>query len=247
MHTTKPRDVLGALPEIKGFQEVTLIDWDEKISSILFLGGCNFRCGFCHSSSLVTGVNSLESIPFDNVAGFLKEKQGWIDGVVITGGEPTLHEERLFNLITAIKALGFSVKLDTNGTRPNIVKKLTDEGYVDYIAMDIKAPFVKEAYEKAAGVQVDIDIIKLSKDTIINSGIDYEFRTTVVPGIIGAFEIVEISKQLTGAKKYCLQQFVGRDCIDSTFISTKPYSLKEIERMATLAAEHLPKVIIRRN
>ncbi|NQT95960.1 MAG: anaerobic ribonucleoside-triphosphate reductase activating protein [Candidatus Omnitrophica bacterium] len=239
--------VTKTLPEIKGFQETTLIDWDGKIASIIFLGGCNFRCGFCHSSSLVTHPEKLESVSFNDIASFLGSKRGWVDGVVITGGEPTLCKERLINLINEIKEFSLLVKLDTNGTCPDILKKLIGDKLVEYIALDIKAPLRADIYSKVAGIDIDIDKIIASKDLIINSGIDYEIRTTVVPTLIGADEVVDIAKSIHPAKKYCIQQFVPRDTIDPFFLSTKPYSVTELEKMAQAASKYLPKVHLRRN
>lgn len=217
------------LPDIKGFQEITLIDWEGKVASIIFLGNCNFKCGFCHSKELVFNYNQLETVPFDIIRAFLNSKKSWVDGVVITGGEPTLYGQRLINLCQKIKELGDLVKLDTNGTNPSLLKSLINNRLVDYFAMDIKTSLEKESYSKAAGVDVNIDDIILSKDIIMNSGIDYEFRTTFVPGIVDLKSIEDISKQINGAKKYCVRQFVPRDTIDPLFMQVKPYSEKEFD------------------
>lgn len=233
------------LPSIKGFQEVTLIDWVGKVASIIFLGGCNLRCGFCHSSSLVLDKDNLASIPFEDIASFLKEKKGWVDGVVITGGEPTLEDEKLFTLISAIKKLGLLVKLDTNGTNPNSLKRLIDERMLDYISMDIKAPLSTEDYNNATNVYINISDIIYTKDIIINSNIDYEFRTTAVPGVVSIANIAEIAKSIIPAKKYCIQQFLPADPIDKSFLDLKPYPVEELYEMATIASEFLPQVIVR--
>lgn len=233
------------LPDIKGFQEVTLIDWEGKIASVIFLGGCNFRCGFCHSSGLVLGPESIASVPFKEVAAFLREKKGWVDGIVITGGEPTLEGEKLFNLISAVKEEGFLVKLDTNGTGPKVLERLIAAGMPDYISMDIKTQLSPARYGRAAGVYADIDSIILSKNLILNSALDYEFRTTAVPGVVTASDIIEIAKSIRPAKRYCIQQFVPRDPIDKSFLKTAPYPSEELRRMAALASEYLPCVIVR--
>jgi len=241
----KMKPNLKALPAIKGFQETTLIDWEGRIASIIFLGGCNFRCGFCHSSSLVLDSSEFSGLSFDNILAFLNKKKGWIDGVVITGGEPTHYEEKLVNLIDEIKEEGFLVKVDTNGANPNLIRKMIKGKTVDYIAMDIKAPLLAESYAKAVGVSVDIDNIILSKDMIISSDIEYEFRTTVVPGIIDRRNILEIASSIASAKKYCLQQFVPRDTLDKGFLKVRPYPKEELDKMATLASEHVHNVIVR--
>ena len=233
---------------IKGFQEVSLLDWDGKIASILFLPGCNFRCPFCHSPSLVTGHNELEDIPFEIIQEYLKKRRDWVDAVVITGGEPTIHED-IFELIYALKALSYSVKLDSNGTNPEALREIIKQRLIDYFAIDIKAPFTNgcSQYNKAAGVNVDIESIAESVKLVISSGIDHEFRTTAVPGIIGRSQIMEIARSLNGAKKYCIQQFVTRETLDPSYLNIKPYQKEELERLALLAGEHLNNVKVRFN
>jgi pyruvate formate lyase activating enzyme len=234
-------------PLIKGFQESTLIDWDGRIASIIFLGGCNFRCGFCHSKALVDDFTSIETIPFCRIADFLKNKKEWIDGVVITGGEPTIYENSLLDFINAIRDLGFGVKLDTNGTNPKLLKKIIENNMVDYIAMDIKAPLNEIDYENAVRCSVDIEKIILSKDILLTSDFDYEFRTTIVPGIINKENIISIADDIKKAKKYCLQQFVPRDTLDPEFLLLPPYSIEDIQEMAESILPYLEKVIVRPN
>jgi pyruvate formate lyase activating enzyme len=233
------------IPPIRGFQESTLVDWDGKLAATLFLGGCNFRCGFCHSKLLVEDPSNIESVPFCKIAEFLKKKKGWIDGVVIMGGEPTIYEGTLVALIKAIKDLGFQVKLDTNGTNPGLLDKLINFNLLDYVAMDIKAPLEKTVYSKAAGISVDMDKIISSKDILLSSAIEYEFRTTVVPGIVNTLEISKIARSISGAKKYCLQQFVARDTIDPSYLTVKPYTKEEIQHMAYLASRYLVNVLVK--
>jgi len=244
----QPPGVIGTwlnMPPVKGFQEVTLIDWDRKIASVLFLGGCNLRCGFCHSSTLATASESLETIPFEYISKFLLSKRGWIDGVVITGGEPMLDKAGLFELVKEIKKMGLLVKVDTNGTRPDVLKEIIKSRLVDYIAMDIKAVFTKEKYLKATGVDVVLDDIITSKNLLLSEKIDYEFRTTVVPGIVDIVDVSEIAKTIKGAKKYCLQQFVPRDAIDKSFLNVKPYSPDILTQMVSAASEYLPNVVLK--
>ena len=233
------------MPPIKGFQEATLIDWDKKIASVLFLGGCNLRCGFCHSSALATASESLETIPFEYISKFLLTKKGWIDGVVITGGEPMLDKLGLFELVKAIKKMGLLVKVDTNGTRPDVLKEVIENRLVDYIAMDIKTALTQEKYLKATDVDFALDDVITSKNLLLSEGIDYEFRTTVVPGIVDIADIAEIAKVIKGAKKYCLQQFVPRDAIDKSFLNVKPYSPDILTKMIAAASEYLPNVVLK--
>lgn len=230
---------------IRGFQEITLIDWEGKIASIIFLAGCNFRCGFCHSGSLVLAGKKAETISFEGIESFLKEKKGWVDGVVITGGEPTLDEKRLSALALCIKDLGLLVKLDTNGSRPRVLKRLIRSKAIDYIAMDIKVPLAEGAYRKAAGASVNIEDIIASKEIILDSGIGHEFRTTVVPGLIGVSDIAKIAKSIISAKKFCLQQFSPRDTLDPSYLKIKPYPTEELYKMASIASEYLPCVVVR--
>jgi len=137
---------------IKGLQKTTLVDYPNKVACTIFLPRCNFRCGFCYNKDLVIDYDRLPSIQEEEIINFLKEKKKWLDGVVFTGGEPTLHRE-LPNFIKKIKEMGFLVKIDTNGTNPKMLKELIDNNIVDYIAMDIKAPL--EKYDKITGVNVD--------------------------------------------------------------------------------------------
>lgn len=234
-------------PFIKGFQESTLIDWDGKVASIIFLGGCNFRCGFCHSKALVEDFASIETIPFYKIVEFLKEKKDWIDGVVVTGGEPSMHKRALIELLMAIRSLGFQVKLDTNGASPELLKEIMDNRMADYIAMDIKAPLCEKYYRSAVKCNVDIERIALSKDIILNSDSDYEFRTTVVPGIIDKENIISIAKAIKNAKRYCLQQFVPRDTLDPAFLSLKPYKIEEIRGMADSIQQYVKNIVVRPN
>ena len=234
-----------ALPEIKGLQKTTLIDWEGKVASVLFIGGCNFRCGFCHSKDLVLNPEKLESISYHDVDSFLLSKKGWIDGVVITGGEPTLDEEKLINLISKIKEIPLLVKLDTNGTNPELLKDVLDRNLLDYIAMDIKAPLDKTLYSSVVGVDVDIDKIIKSRDLIVSSGIDYEFRTTAIPDIISIQEIESIVKSISPCKRYRIQQFQSKDTLDETFTNLKPIKLEALQKMAILANKYIPDTSIR--
>lgn len=231
--------------DIKGFREISLIEWDGKICSIIFLAGCNFKCPYCHSPSLVLNKQMGESIPFSYIRQFLLNKKDWVDGVVITGGEPTLNDY-LFDLITQIKSLSKDVKLDTNGTNPDVIYELISKKMVDYIAMDIKTALLDD-YKKATGTDFDVTRIRDSIRLIIDSKIDHEFRTTVVPGVVDRDDIISIAKLIKGCKRYVLQQFVPRDTLDPAFMEIKPYPLEVIEDMAALAGSLLENVSIRRN
>ena len=228
---------------IKGFIETSFLDWDGKLSSVIFLPGCNFRCPYCQNYPIILAPEELPDIPFEGVEKFLNEHKGWIDGVVISGGEPTIYAE-LTELIQKIKRLGFLVKLDTNGSNPEMLKELIGQKLIDYVAMDINAPLDKR-YSPASGVEVVLDKIKESIQILMNSDIGYEFRTTVVPTFLGEEEIVEIARSIAGAKKYVLQQFNPRQTLDPRLEIIEPYSKKEMEKMVNLAKDYVQTASLR--
>ncbi|HEY8444227.1 MAG TPA: anaerobic ribonucleoside-triphosphate reductase activating protein [Clostridia bacterium] len=186
--------------KIAGYIKNSFVDYPAHISCAVFLGGCNFDCWYCHNRPYIRSAGDIDA---DEALEFLKSRKGWIQGVVITGGEPTLNKE-LPEFIKKVKDLGYPVKLDTNGSRPDVLKSLIDQGLIDYVAMDYKAPL--EKYALVAGVPVDILAIKKSVEIIMNSGIDYEFRTTFAPTLTKE-DIVKIVQEIKGAKRYSLQQY----------------------------------------
>jgi len=187
--------------QIAGLQKTSLIDYPNKISTVVFTQGCNFRCGFCHNKELVTFDKTTDQFLEKDVLAFLKKRQNIIEAVVITGGEPTLQKD-LISFISKIKKIGFYIKLDTNGSNPSIIKKLLKLKLLDYIAMDIKAPF--SSYQKLTNSKINISKIKNSISLIIKSDIDYEFRTTMMP-FFTIDDIKEISMIIKGAEKFYLQ------------------------------------------
>jgi pyruvate formate lyase activating enzyme len=190
---------------IGGLQKLTLIDYPGKIAATVFTASCNFRCPFCHNPELVLADWSDQgAIKEKDFFDFLKNRKGKLEGVCLTGGEPTLQPD-ILKFITKIKKLGLEVKLDTNGLRTDVLKSIISEQLVDYIAMDIKNSI--QNYEKACGIKLDKERIELSVDLIMNSRIDYEFRTTVVPGIHTEKDFVEIGQWINGAEKYVLQRY----------------------------------------
>ncbi|MBN3033232.1 MAG: anaerobic ribonucleoside-triphosphate reductase activating protein [Candidatus Saganbacteria bacterium] len=231
--------------DLRGFLETSFLDWDGKVSSVVFLPECNFNCPCCSNWLLVHEPGSLPAVELEKIERFLTERKDFIDGVVITGGEPTVHPW-LPELIKHFKDLGLSVKLDTNGTNPKMLQRLVarDSRLVDYVAMDIKAP-LNEKYEAAAGVKVDLAKIRESIKLIMNSGIDYEFRTTVVPNVIGKMEIEEIAAAIAGAKKYALQQFVPAHSLIKEMQALDPHPGETIKEMAELAKKYVANTIVR--
>ncbi|HOS87860.1 MAG TPA: anaerobic ribonucleoside-triphosphate reductase activating protein [Candidatus Pacearchaeota archaeon] len=218
---------------IGGLQKVTLVDYPGKVACTLFLTGCNFRCPFCYSKELVLPeeIKKHPKLDLDYIFSFLKERQGLIDGVVLCGGESTIYSE-LPELCQKIKAMGFSVKLDTNGSHPEMLKKLIDNKLIDYIAMDIKAPLEQEKYNQANGVNVSIKKIKESIDLIKKSGIDYEFRSTIVQGLHSEDDIIKMAQDIAPAEKYFLQQFRNeKGTLNPAFAKSQPFSNEVLEKI----------------
>jgi len=213
---------------ICGLQKVTLIDFPGLVACTVFLSGCNFRCPWCYSKELVLPQNvksqpKISELYFFN---FLKTRRGLLGGVVVCGGEPTIHKE-LPGFIKKIKKMGYPVKLDTNGSNPGVLKKLIGDNLLDYVAMDIKqnpkSKIQNSKYNQATGVRIDLSKIEQSVELIKNSGVDYEFRTTVVPGVHTKEDIIQIAKWLSPAKKYYLQNFRPEKTIDPEFEKARPY------------------------
>ena len=228
---------------IKGWQKNSLIDYSPYTSSVLFLGGCNFRCSYCHNPDLVLNFNKIPDIDINEVIYYLENKKKWIDGIVITGGEPTINKD-LPLFISKFKELGLKVKLDTNGTNPSVIKELIDAKLVDYIAMDIKTALGD--YEKVAAVHIDKEKIKESVSIIKNSSIDYEFRCTMIPGLVGKKEIFLISRWLEGSKRFVIQNFRSdRGLIDDRLKGVKPYSKGYLDEIASEIKKYFDEVEVR--
>ena len=214
--------------EIGGLQKNTLIDYPGRLAATVFLCGCNFRCPWCYSKELVlpAEIQKQPKIMEKDFFAFLRERKGLLEGVVICGGEPTVHQE-LPDFIKKIKKMGYLVKLDTNGSNPQMLKKLIEDHLLDYVAMDVKLP--KEKYRellKTDGKNID-ESIKILK----NSKIDHEFRTTVVPTVHAKEDIIKIAKWLSPAKKYYLQNFRPEKTIDPEFEKIKAYPEEYLSEM----------------
>lgn len=226
---------------INGFQKLTILDYPGKVACIVFTPGCNFRCPFCHNASLVTHIDKETYVEVDEVLAYLKKRQGLLDGVVITGGEPLL-QEGIEEFIAEIKSLGYSVKLDTNGSFPEKLISIVEKGLVDYVAMDIKNS--KEKYGMTIGLK-DFDIAPMEKsvDFLLQGKVDYEFRTTVVKDFHTIDDIQDIVVWLKGAHKYFLQNFV--DSGDLITDGLEPVSALLLKEMKEKATEFIPSVEIR--
>ena len=200
---------------IAGLQKMTLLDYPGKVACTVFLPGCNFRCPFCHNSELLGGDGEAVMTDAELLA-FLKKRQGILEGVCITGGEPTLQKE-LPDLLRRIKELGYPVKLDTNGYRPQVLRALVEEGLVDYVAMDVKNG--PDAYAETAGVPLELSRIEQSLAFLLEGKVDYELRTTVVHPLHSVASIQDMAQwleKLQGKSKFrklFLQSFVDRDTV----------------------------------
>lgn len=226
-----------------GLQKTTLIDYPGKVAATVFTAGCNFFCAFCHNPSLVL-VQKTPDFPFLSEEQFfwwLEKKIGLLEGICITGGEPTIHED-LPRFIENIKDLGFLVKLDTNGSNPKMLEELINNQLVDYIAIDVKVPLKR--YPEVYPEMVDTDSIKRSVH-LVQQVPEYEFRTTVVPYLLKEKDLLEIARWLNGSKKYVLQQFRPQNTLNPEVSKLEPYSEKELRRFCELLKDYFEKCEVR--
>lgn len=219
-----------------GFQKTTLIDYPDAFASLVFTGGCNFRCPYCYNPELVN-TYTIPQYGSKEIIEHLKKQKGKIEALCISGGEPLLYRERLINFIDEVKSLDIKIKLDTNGSQPQWLKKAN----VDYIAMDIKTSREKYSQVFMQNENVEEMLAKISEsiDYIMTYGKDYEFRTTVVPGLITESDIEDIAKNfIPGAKKYYLNQFRPQITLDESFGNLQPYSDDTLQKMANICKNY---------
>ncbi len=212
---------------IKGFIETSFVDWPGNISAVIFLPHCNFRCSYCHNADLVLHPDIIENISFDQVVERLRKLRGWVDGVCVSGGEPTIHWF-LPDLLRAFKELGFLTKLDTNGSNPAMLAALLSAGVVDYIAMDIKGPLEDDAYCKITGVNGVTEAVKKSINIIRTGAVPYEFRLTVIPKYHQPADIYRVAKELSGVQKLTLQNFNPEHTLDPLLKTSTPYRHEDL-------------------
>lgn len=226
---------------IYGLQKLSLLDFPGKTACTVFTGGCNWRCPFCHNASLVIGLDEVEPVNEGEFFAFLKKRQGILDGVSITGGEPLLQHD-IKEFIERIRGLGYLIKLDTNGSNPEMLKELVVAGLIDYVAMDIKNS--PDSYAKTTGIaDVDLKSVSDSATFLMQSGVDYEFRTTVVKELHCAEDFEKIAVWLKGAKRYFLQSFADSgDILGGNFSAC---SETELEEFRTILQKSIPTVTIR--
>ncbi len=213
-----------------GFQKFTLIDYPGKVACMVFTIGCNFRCPYCHNKELVD--ETVEHTHSEKeILDFLEKRKGVLDGIVVTGGEPTIHDD-LLDFLQKVKNKGFLIKLDSNGTHPDVLLEAIEKNLVDYIAMDIKSPLSR--YSQTVARPVDVTAIKKSIDILLHSPIEYEFRTTVLKSLLSPDDIVEISTEIRGAQKYYLQKYIPTHILNPQFRNKVTYTDAEFEYVKDL-------------
>lgn len=210
---------------IVGLQRLSLIDYPGRLCATAFTSGCNFRCPYCYNVDIVLGHQAMEKIPEAYVLSLLYQRRGFLDGLCVGGGEPTIHNG-LLAFLYKVKSIGYLVKLDTNGSKPKRLKKLMEERVVDYVAMDVKAPLRR--YPEVARCKVDADEVVRSIRLLRRGRVDHEFRTTVVPGLLDGDDLEEIAQTLAGSKRFVIQQFRPGRTLDPEFMDVKPYSENDL-------------------
>lgn len=230
---------------ISGLQKLTLLDFPGHLAAIVFLDGCNFRCPFCQNSSLVLPGENLPSISMDEFRRFLKKRSGILEGICVTGGEPTLHKE-LPDFLSMIRQEGYLTKLDTNGTNPDMLRYLLDNNLLNYVAMDIKAG--RDNYAKVSGIAADSPLlarIEQSVQLLLGSNIDYEFRTTVTGGLHTEDDFHDIAQWIRGCSRYYLQSF--RDCEEILMKNHSFYTFSEekMNHFLEIVQKEIPQAMLR--
>ena len=226
----------ACLPPIKGFLETSFIDWPGKLCAILFVGGCNFRCPFCHNHPLVLAPEGMETIAFEEIMSRLAARKNWLAGVCISGGEPTLSPG-LPKMIARLKAEGWAIKLDTNGSRPEVLAQLLGDNLLGMVAMDVKTVLVQDKYERCAGGPVDLGAIRKSIDLLRQSGIPHEFRMTAAPTLHTEEDIVAWAKQFDRTRaRLTLQNFNPRTTLDALYEKEQGFAPEIFSRLAALVA-----------
>ena len=219
------------MTEIKGFLETSFVDWPGKICSVLFLPHCNFRCPYCHNHPLIFHPEQYTSVPIEEVLSYLRSYGNWIDGICVTGGEPTLQDD-LPLLIHEIKRQGFLVKLDTNGSNPQMLENLINARQIDFISMDVKAPLDPFSYRRSTGLPINLSLISRSIEILKRGEVEYEFRMTVVPGLHQEEDIKNLGNQLRVGPRLVLQNFNPENPLDPSLKKTLPFDPQVLMKMA---------------
>lgn len=226
---------------IGGLQKLSLVDFPGRTAACIFTLGCNMRCGYCHNPELVLPEQFLDAIPVDTVLDWLDTRRGKLGGVVISGGEPTVNDE-LPRLAQAIKQKGFEVKLDSNGTRPDMIAEMIEAGSIDFVAMDVKGPL--EKYSDIAARPIDNAAIERTVRLLIDSGIEHEFRTTIVKSQLAIDDFEKIGQLVHGAKRFALQHFKPGTTISPQFENETTYGDAEFETIKTIMERYVDTCVI---
>jgi pyruvate formate lyase activating enzyme len=215
-----------------------MLDWPGRLSATVFLGGCDFRCPFCHNEALVSVPDA--SADWNILLAHLEAKRHWLDGVVITGGEPTL-DPGLPEMLRTFARMEIPVKLDTNGNHPDVLRSLLSEGLISYVALDIKTPFAR--YAALTGVAESGANVAESVEIIIDSGVAHEFRTTVYPGAVSLEDLEDIARAVEGGDRYALQQFVPTTTLDPRASAVLPFNPDALHETASSCCRYLPTTV----
>jgi pyruvate formate lyase activating enzyme len=222
--------VLGGGVSIKGFIKTSFLDWPGKVCSVVFLGGCGFRCLACHNPQLVLNPGSIPDFPLEEILRYLDQRRGWIDGVTVTGGEPT-SDRQLHALLRTFRSLDLKIKLDTNGSRPDVLEELMRNDLIDAVFMDVKAPLTSEEYSRVAGVPVNVGVIRRSIDILKRSFVEVRFRTTVVPGLVEEAELALIAKALGDVEHFAIQAFRNVETLDHSLTQIEEFNPSRVDAM----------------
>ena len=215
---------------IKGFLETSFVDWPGKVASVIFLPQCNFRCPYCYNHELVLNPDKLSTFPFDHIIHKVKRYRNWVDGICITGGEPTLLPD-LVQLIECLRSEQLQIKLDTNGSYPEVLARLIDGHLVDHVSMDVKAPLNQQQYSRCCGVSVDLEKVRESIGLLKERLPSYEFRITVVPSLHTREDLLQLAEELKGSMKLTLKNYNPVSPLDPQLKTEHPYSDREIEEL----------------
>lgn len=228
--------------KIKGFQGTSLLDFPGRIASLIFFGGCNLCCPFCHNPTLVLDPDQYPDYPLEDLLDELRERRTFIDGVVVSGGEPTLDRE-LPLLLREVKALGLEVKLDSNGLAPAVLAKLFAEGLVDYLALDLKT--APERYGELHRAPVDPALLRRGIGVVLDAAVPYEIRTTCVPGLVEAADFTAMGEAVAGARHWVLQQYIPRFALAESWRAVVPHPPERLAEFARIAEGYAERVSLR--
>ncbi len=233
------------LMQIKGFIKSSLLEWEGVLSCLVFLPGCNLRCRYCHAADLVLRPEELPDVPLEQVLDHIASSQGWIEGVVVTGGEPTLHDTQLAELLRELRAAGVATMLETNGTRPDCLERLLADGLVDCLSMDVKASLSAPDYSRVAGTPVPVQDVRTSIRLIMAGKVRYEFRITLLRGLVGREQLERLLPDLAGAGTIALQNARPELCLDTSLRRVEPFRPEEMDQFESLALGYADRCVVR--